>query len=86
MRPDEILPDNVNEVTIEGLRVRKGSVAAFVASARVVVDEAAGTDAREAARRDIAELLPALDALRIFDVFEVRDARVKAVIEAVRRA
>ena len=34
MQPQDILPDHQNEVQVNGLTVRKGSVGAFLASVR----------------------------------------------------
>lgn len=82
MRPEDILPDAVNEAQLEGARVRKGSVAAFLANTRVLVDESAVVDlaARAEAEAHIAELVPALLALGLFDVLAIRDPRVAAVV------
>ena len=80
MRPEDILPDDVNEVSVDGVRLRKGSVAAFVANARVLVDGASAEEARRDAEAHIAELIPALVALRLFDVFEPRDPRIRALV------
>ncbi len=74
MKAHVLLPDAVNHVTLDGVTVRKGSVGAFLASARVWGDPAGSAAAREEAARDLAELVPALRALGLFDVFEIRDA------------
>jgi hypothetical protein len=82
MRADQILPEHVNEVKLEGTRVRKGTVAAFLANARVLMDANASPSARQEAERDIIEALPALRALGVFEVVEVRDKKLKAFIDA----
>jgi hypothetical protein len=84
MRPEEILPDDVNEVSLDGVRVRKGSVAAFLANARIVVDAASTDEARRTAEAHIADLVPSLVALHLFDVFDVRDPRIRALVERYR--
>ncbi|QRK08246.1 hypothetical protein JQX13_51385 [Archangium violaceum] len=80
MRPQDILPDDVNEVRLGGILARKGSVAAFMANARVLSDPAASEEARTEAERHIVELLPALRALGVFDVFEIRNETVRAFV------
>ena len=81
MRAEDILPDAVNEVAVDGgLRLRKGSVAAFLANARVITDDAATPAARAEAEAHLAELVPTLLALGLLDVLAIRDPRVAAVV------
>lgn len=81
MRAQDVLPDHVNEVEVGGVTVRKGSVGAFLANAQVLQDPAASAQARAAAADDIGALAPALRALGLFDVFEVRDPQLRALVE-----
>ena len=82
MRPQDVLPDNVNEVQIRGTTIRKGSVGAFLANAAAFGNPAVTGDAREALLRDIEEGLPALRALGLFNVFEIKNPQLRAFIEA----
>lgn len=77
MRPEDVLPDAVNHVTIDGQPLRKGTVAAFLANARIWLDADAGTAQHDRAEADIVALLPALRALGLFDVLDVRDATLR---------
>ena len=81
MRAQDVLPDLVNEVEVGGVTVRKGSVGAFLANARVLQDPGASAEARAAAADDIGALAPALRALGLFDVLEVRDPQLRALVE-----
>lgn len=81
MRAQDVLPDHVNEVEVGGVTVRKGSVGAFLANARVLQDPGASAEARAAAADDIGALAPALRALGLFDVLEVRDPQLRALVE-----
>ena len=81
MRPEDVLPDHVNEVALGDLVVRKGTVAAFIASALVLTDPAASADARRRAEADVRELVPSLRALRIFEVLAIRDDAVRRLVE-----
>lgn len=80
MRAQDVLPDHVNEVEAGGVTVRKGSVGAFLANARVLQDPATPAGERDAARRDIEALAPGLRALGLFDVLEVRDPQLRALV------
>lgn len=82
MRAEDILPDDRDIAHLGGVAVRKGSVAAFLANARVLADPAAPAQAREQAERDARELLPALRALGLFEAMEPRDPRVRAWLSA----
>ncbi|MGO1002591.1 hypothetical protein [Lysobacter sp. CA196] len=80
MRAEELLPDHLDHTRIDGVLVRKGSVGAFLANARVWSDAGAEADARAQAERHIAEALPALRALGLFEVLEIRDPRLRALM------
>ncbi|SDZ14978.1 hypothetical protein SAMN04487939_11866 [Lysobacter sp. yr284] len=82
MRAEDMLPDRQDEVRIGEIVARKGSVAAFLANARVLADPAAPAPTRAQAERDTRDLLPALRALGLFDVLEVRDANVRDWVRA----
>jgi hypothetical protein len=82
MRAEDRLPDAVNESLIDGVRVRKGTVGAFLANARVWSDRTSSDEARTIAERDIVDALPALRALGMFEVLSIRDDRLRAFIDA----
>ena len=85
MRADQILPDDVNHGHFQGVTIRKGTVAAFLANARTWADTRAGADERDQVRAQIVEDLPALRALGLFEVLEIRDERLRAFVDAVLR-
>jgi hypothetical protein len=82
MRAQDRLPDAVNESLIDGVYVRKGTVGAFLANAKVWCDQTTSDEARMIAERDIVDALPALHALGLFDVLRIRDERLRAFIDA----
>ncbi|MFM0206331.1 hypothetical protein PQQ96_02895 [Paraburkholderia sediminicola] len=77
MRADQILPDHVDQIDLNGTMVRKGTVAAFLANARIWTDESASDEARAHAEADIVEGLSALRAIGFFDVVEIRDVSLR---------
>ena len=82
MRADQILPDDVNHGRFQGVTIRKGTVAAFLANARTWTDARASAGERAQASREIVRDLPALRALGLFEVLEIRDERLRALVEA----
>jgi hypothetical protein len=81
MRAEQLLPDHADHIDVRGTTIRKGTVAAFLANARAW--SAADTDetSRAQAAADIVDALPALRATGLFDVLEIRDAKLRAWIE-----
>ena len=82
MRAADILPDHANDGTFNGVTVRKGTVGAFLANARVWVDPLTPANERTVAQNDIVDALPALRALGLFDLLEIRDAGLRALIDS----
>jgi len=82
MRAEDILPDHVNETTLNGIAIRKGTVGAFIANARVWADPLTPENGRTAAENDIVEALPALRALGLFDLLEIRDPALRALVDS----
>jgi hypothetical protein len=82
MRAADILPDHADDGTFNGVSVRKGTVGAFLANARIWVDPLTTANERTAAENDIVEALPALRALGLFDVLAIRDAGLQALVDS----
>ncbi len=82
MRAQDILPAGLDQIERQGITIRKGAVGAFLANARALQDAAEDHVAREQALRDITDGLPALRALGLFDILEIRDPRLRALVEA----
>ncbi|SDA86589.1 MULTISPECIES: hypothetical protein [unclassified Janthinobacterium] len=80
MRAEDVLPDQQNQGQFNGVTVRKGTVGAFLANARQWLDEASSDAERRSAERDIVDALPALHALGLFDILQVRDAKLRALV------
>lgn len=77
IRPEDVLPDAINQTEIGGLPIRKGTVAAFLQNAIRWNDPATGDALREELSREMANSVPSLRALGIFEVFEARDMRLR---------
>ncbi len=85
MRADQILPDDVDHGQFQGVAIRKGTVAAFLANARTWADARAGAGERAQAQAQIAEDLPALRALGLFETLEIRDEGLRAFVDGLAR-
>lgn len=81
MRAEDILPDEQNLIERNGVLIRKGSVGAFLANARIWCAADTVPAQRKAAERDILDALPGLRALGLFEVFSVRDAELRRLID-----
>jgi hypothetical protein len=81
MRAEDLLPDDLNQGQFNGTVVRKGTVGAFLINARMLIDPQTPEDQRTAATQDILQALPALRALGLFELMQVRDPLVRALCE-----
>jgi hypothetical protein len=86
MQAQDVLPDGQDFVVRNGLPLRKGSVGAFLVNAQLLQDPTASADAKRVAERDLIDLLPALEALGLFDVFELRSPTLRDEVARHRAA
>ncbi len=90
MKAQDMLPDGQDFVVKDGVALRKGSVAAFIANALVLTQPDAPAGHRQAAERDLLDLVPVLDRVGLFEVFELRSHALRELIgrhrETVTRA
>ena len=82
MRAEDVLADQQNQGQFNGVTVRKGTVGAFLANARQWLDDASSIDEKAVAERDILDALPALHALGLFDILQVRDLALRELVSA----
>lgn len=82
MRAQDVLPDNTNEIERGGVVIRKGSVGAFLVNAKTFCDPAASEAQRQVAAQDIADSLPALRALGLFEVLAIRDPALRQFVDS----
>ena len=75
MKAEDILPDRQDRIRLGGVEIRKGSVGAFIANARLLP-----TAQRRQAEEDLRALLPAIRALGLLELFELRDARLRTLV------
>ncbi len=83
MRAEDILSENQTYADVKGVTVRKGSVAAFLANASILLDPNTTAAAREEAEGHIRESNHALKALGLFDILEIRDPELRALVASM---
>jgi hypothetical protein len=79
MKPQDILPDNINSVEVNGQSLRKGSVAAFMANL-AIIDQAVDYPEYENAVNDLIELTPVMETLGVFKHFRLRSEKAITLI------
>lgn len=82
MQAHDILPGDASTAQFNGLEVRKGTIAAFLANARRWLDPGATAEQRAQAETDMAQALPALAAIGVFDVLLPHDPRLAGWLAA----
>ncbi|WP_129416513.1 hypothetical protein [Pseudomonas aeruginosa] len=80
MKAEDILPDRQDRIRLGGVEIRKGSVGAFIANARLLLEEELPAEQRRQAEDDLRALLPAIRALGLLELFELRDARLRTLV------
>jgi hypothetical protein len=81
MRAEDLLPDHLDQGQFNGVTVRKGTVGAFLVNARIWCDPATLGEQRLLAEQDMLQALPALKALGLFEVFQVRDPELARLLK-----
>ncbi|BBN56148.1 hypothetical protein TRE132_42730 [Pseudomonas chlororaphis subsp. aurantiaca] len=79
MRAEDLLPDQLNHGDFNGTRVRKGTVGAFLINARLWADPGTSAQQRRVAEKDLLAALPALRALGLFELMQLRDPALRAL-------
>ena len=78
--PQDVLPDGAEGTEFHGEYVRKGTIAAFIANAKLLQAVPAGTPEYEDAATQLRTLKPALDAVGLFDVVTIRNPAVATLL------
>lgn len=81
VKPEDILPDGEDFIEIQNQKLRKGTVAAALANARILEDPTATEDEKAHALKAIHSLVPALIALKMHDHVTWRNPLIQRMIE-----
>lgn len=63
IRPEDILPDGIDKIAIDGQTVRKGTIAAFLLNTEILENPAATEKQKQEAKNLMKELAPAVIAI-----------------------
>jgi hypothetical protein len=80
LTPVDVLADGADGTVINGTYVRKGSIASFIQNAKLLSGVASDSPEFHTIADQIRAIKPALEALDLFTVFEVRDPRVVEIL------
>lgn len=78
-KPEDILPEDVNQTNLEGINIRKGTVAAFLQNAKRWQDPSISPEERIELSKAIQEALPSLQVLGMFEVFQFQDKALQSL-------
>jgi hypothetical protein len=80
VRPEDVLSDEENSTILGGVDVRKGTIGAFIANAKLL-DTTPQSDPRYAAiEAELRSLAPAVRAVGLLDVFVPRSSRIASIL------
>jgi len=80
--PQDILPDNLDSKDINGVNVRKGSIAAVLANIDILESSTTSSSEKQLALNTIKELAPAMVALGLAHKVTWKNSQVEAIIQA----
>jgi len=81
VRPEDILPDNVDVGVMDGgVQVRKGTIGAFIANAKNLSVLESGTPEYDEVVAQLRALAPALKAVGVFEIFDLRSSDLRNVL------
>ena len=81
IRPEDILPDNVDFVEIQNQKLRKGTVAAVLANAEVLLNPKITEEEKREALETIQDLAPSLISLGMHRHVIWKNPMIQTIIE-----
>lgn len=84
--PEDILPNDINELEIDGIKARKGTVAAVLANAKILASAKATENAKISAKETIKKLAPTLIALELHEHLTWKNQEIQKIIDEILEA
>lgn len=81
IRPEDVLPEDENYTEIDGIKVRKGTIAAVLQNAAILSSSLASHPEKEAAEKTIAELAPGLVVLGMHEHVTWKNPSIQKMVE-----
>jgi len=81
LKPEDILPDDINSTEINGIKVRKGTIGAALANAKILSSKTSTEIEKSNAKEIIKELAPAMIALELHQHVIWKNLEIQKIIE-----
>lgn len=81
VKPEDMLPDDVNEKIINGVVARKGTIAALIGNIKKYEDPSTPEEVKTDIIEAIKDLIPAANAIGLFDIATIKNAEVQSIID-----
>lgn len=81
IRPEDVLPENENYALVDGVKIRKGSIAAVMQNCKILSSPTASQEEKNRAKETIIELAPALVLLGVHEHMVWKNAEVQKIME-----
>ena len=85
VRPEDILPDDVNTTEAQGLKARKGTIAAILANISLIESEVLDAEEKQAILEMIKELAPIAIAIGLNDHVYWKNKEVQEIFDGISR-
>ena len=86
VKPEDILADAEDYTVVNGVKVRKGTIAAIFANLSLIEDSKKSLVEKEKAKEQVKELLPGLIALGIADHIIFRNREIQSLVETMKES
>jgi hypothetical protein len=80
VRPENILPENIDSTTINGTLIRKGTIAAFLANVEIFENNNATEQQKQDAMQTMQELAPAVIAVGLHKHAVFKNTHVEKIL------
>ncbi len=82
-KPEDLMPDDKNYCEVNGKSIRKGSVAAALANAKIVESKNATAAQKKAALEALQQLAPALVDFELTRFMQWKNPEIQKIFDAV---
>ncbi len=85
IKPEDILSDDESIKIIDGVPVRKGTIAAVMANAKILSDSSISPSEKSEALKTIKEYAPALVVLGVYEHMKWNNPEIQKIVEEAAR-
>lgn len=83
--PEDLLPDDKNHVEMNGTKIRKGTMGAALANAKIIESSDATTEEKQAALIALKQLAPALIAFGLTTFLQWKNPIIQNIFDQVEK-